>query len=216
MTAPLSAFPPPPANASTCPKCNAPATPSPSTQTCPQCGRLFLLRACALMDASITAPPPDPKAKELKLKAPGLVLVSQAVLKPDAIGFGTLDPIIGAVAIDEKGARFAHLYSVAVWRELNVMQVVLFTLVSLPIGLAGLGVIVGSKFNPVGLVFGGLLLAMSAYHGVSVFKWKATRLRVLAFKDRALDITFIGRQGKRQKFIDELFRRSGLPTVELP
>lgn len=216
MTPPLSAFPPAPPNASTCPKCNTPAQPSPSLQTCRQCGRQFVLRFGALMDASITLPPPDPSAKELKLKAPGLVVVSQAVLKPDAIGFGALDPILGRFPMDEKGVRFAHLYSIALWRELNVAQVVMFFIVSLPVGLFSIVGIIASKGAPGGFICGVPFVLLAAFHAYRVFSAKATRLRVVGFKDRTLDVTFTGGLGKRRKFVDELFHRCGLAPVEMP
>lgn len=213
---PASAFPPAPPNASTCPKCNAAAHPSTTLQTCPQCSRSFVLRYGALMDSSVVLPPVDPQAKELSLKAPGLVLVSQAVLKPDAIGFGALDPIVGRFPIDEKGVRYAHLYSVAVWREFSIPQSILFFVVSLPLGLAMLAAMIASK-GEVGAILCSLpFLLLSIFHGYRVFGAKSTRLRVIGFKDRNLDITFIGGLGKRRKFVDELFRRSGLQPVELP
>lgn len=181
-----------------------------------KCGRRFVLRYGALMDASITPPPIDAQAKELKLKAPGLVVVGQAVLKPDAIGFGSLDPILGRFPMDEKGVRFAHLYSVAVWRELNVAQAVMFFIVSLPVGLLSLFGIVAAKGEPGGFICGVPFVLLAAFHGYRVFSAKATRLRIVGFKDRTLDVTFIGGLGKRRKFVDELFRRCGLAPVELP
>ncbi|MGV3622724.1 MAG: hypothetical protein ACO1OB_18035 [Archangium sp.] len=216
MTPLASAFPPAPPTASTCPKCKAPAQPSNAQQTCAQCNRVFVLRYGALMDTSVVPPPVDRKAKELSLKAPGVALVSQAVLKPDAIGFGALDPIIGAFPIDEKGVRYAHLYSVTLWREFSISQSILFFLFSLPLGVAMLAVMVGSKGNPVAVVFALPFLLLAVFHGYRVFHAKATRMRVIGFKDRTLDMTFIGGMGKRKKFVDEFFRRSGLQPVELP
>lgn len=220
MTPSASAFPPAPANASTCPKCNAAARPSPSLQTCPQCNRSFVLRFGALMDASVVVPPVDPKAKELKLKAPGVALVSQAILKPDAIGFGALDPIVGAFPIDEKGVRYQHLYSVAIWREFSVAQALVFFFVSLPLGVVMLAAMVAALRSTGDGTFGALcalpFLLLSVFHGVRVFHAKSTRMRVIGFKDRTLDMTFSGGLAKRRKFVDEFFRRAGLQPVELP
>ncbi|PZR12298.1 MAG: hypothetical protein DI536_15455 [Archangium gephyra] len=185
-------------------------------QTCAQCSRSFVLRFGALMDSSVVPPPPDPKAKELTLKAPGVALVSQAVLKPDAIGFGALDPIVGRFPIDEKGVRYAHLYSVALWREFSVSQSLVFFFVSLPLGLAMLAAMIASK-GELGAILCSLpFLLLSVFHGYRVFHSKATRMRVIGFKDRNLDMTFIGGLGKRRKFVDEFFRRAGLQPVELP
>lgn len=220
MTLSASAFPPAPANASTCPKCNAPAHAAPTVQTCPQCNRAFVLRHGALMDNSVVAPPVDPKAKDLSLKAPGVALVKQATLKPEAIGFGALDPIIGAVSISDESVRYPHLYSVTLWREYSVSQMAVFFVVSMPLGLMMLAAMVAALRSTGDGAFGALcclpFLALSVFHGYRVFHAKATRMRVVGFKDRTLDITFIGGLGKRRKFVDEFFRRAGLAPVELP
>jgi len=210
-----SAFPPAPPVASTCPRCGIAATPAREVQTCSGCKTRFVLRYGALSDASVRVPDADPNAKELKLKAPGLIVVSQAVLKGDAVGFGALDPILGRFPIDEKGVRFAHLYSVAVWRAVNVAQAVTFFLLSLPIGLGGLALLFSVK-QPGGLILGGPLLLIAGFHGWRVFGARAMRMRVVGFKDRVLDMTFVGSAGKRRRFVAAFFERAGLEPSEIP
>ncbi|MBL8909790.1 MAG: hypothetical protein JNM17_03705 [Archangium sp.] len=209
-----SAFPPAPANASTCPKCNAALVPSPHKQTC-ACGLELVFRHGALSDGSVRVSP-QPGAKELKLRAPGLVVVSQAVLRHDAIGYGALDPVIGRFPIDEKGVRFEHLYTVAVWRQLNIASLVTFILISVPLGLGSLLGMVFSKGEPASFICGLPFLLLAAFHGYRVLGARATRMRVIGFKDRTLNIEFTGSLGKRREFVGEFFSRSGLGSVELP
>lgn len=209
-----SAFPPAPPHASTCPKCNAALSPSPQKQRC-TCGLELVFRHGALSDSSVKVSP-QPGAKELKLKAPGLIVVSQAVLRPDAIGFGALDPVLGRFPIDEKGVRFEHLYSVALWRQLNIADMVTFLLISLPVGLGSLAGMIFSKGEPVSFICGLPFLLLSIFHGNRVFGARATRMRIVGFKDRTLNVEFIGRAGKRAEFVSEFFARSGLGSVELP
>lgn len=209
-----SAFPPPPPIAGTCPKCGVPSSPKLQTQTCEKCGTPYVLRAGALMDRAVKVPPVDPSAKDLKLKAPGLMVMSQAMLKPNAIGFGALDPILGRFPMDEQGVRFDFLYSIALWRTVNVAQALTFFVISLPVGLGAIAAL--ATLSVPGTIFGLPFLALAAFHGWRVFGARATRVRVVGFKDRVLDMTFAGSVGKRQRFVDELFRRCGLEPVQLP
>ncbi len=209
-------WPPPPPDATQCPKCAAPATPAAQLQTCPKCGLAFALRAGKLTDAAVVVPPPDPQAKELKLRAPGLFVVSLALLKADAIGFGALDPVFGRFPMDEKGVRFEHLYSLVAWKALAVSEALLFFIVSLPVGLGGLAAVIGSGFHPAALIFGLPFVLLAAFHGWRTLGVKATRVRVYGPKGRLLDMQFAGSKKKRQAFHDELCRRCGLAPLPLP
>lgn len=211
-----SAFPPAPPVASTCPKCGAPARLGASAQRCEQCGLSFVLRGGALMDPAVT-PVREEGGKELKSKSPGLMMAEQTVLNADAIGAGTLDPIVGRFTVDTKSVRFEHLYSVAAWRALNVAQVVTFVIVSAPMGLISLfftGLLL-VKGNPGGLLCSLPMFAIAAFHTYSVFVARTTRLRVVGFKDRTLDLSLTGSTGKQRAFLQTFFRRAGLGDVEL-
>ncbi|MFT3709155.1 MAG: hypothetical protein QM817_16045 [Archangium sp.] len=216
MTPPAnSPYPPPPPQAFTCPKCKRGVTPANAMQACAGCGLQFVLRAGALSDGAVT-PRPATDTKELKLKAPGLVVVSQAVLKADAIGFGALDPILGRFPMDEKGLRFEHIYSVALWRQINIADLVTFILFSVPVGIGCLIAAIASQGHPAALICCLPFVLIAGYHGYRVFKAQATRIRIIGFKDRTLDVEFIGRMKKRAEFIDAFFERSGLGSVEHP
>lgn len=209
-----SAFPPAPPHAGQCPKCNAALVPSPGKQTC-ACGLELVFRHGSLSDGSVKVSA-QPGAKELKLRAPGLIVVSQAVLRHDAIGYGALDPVLGRFPIDEKGVRFEHLYSVVVWRQLNIAQLVTFILISLPLGLGSLAGMIFSKGEPAAFICGLPFVLLSAFHGYRVFGSRATRMRIVGFKDRTLNVEFTGSLSKRTEFVSEFFARSGLGSVELP
>lgn len=212
-----AAFPPAPPTATTCPKCEAPAQYGSATQTCAKCGLVFVLRAGALVDHTIT-PVRDEGGKELKSKSAGLIMAEQTLLTLDSIGAGTLDPIVGRFAVDSKSVRFEHLYSVAAWRALNVAQLVALVIITAPMGLLGL-VVTGAtllKGEPGGLLCTLPFVLIAAYHAYSVLIARTTRLRVIGFKDRTLELTVTGRRSKQREFVDTLFRRAGLAPVEVP
>jgi hypothetical protein len=199
-----------------CPKCRTPAQPATAPQICTKCSLTFVLRYGALMDEAVT-PVLEEGGKEFKSKAAGLMMAEQSMVTVDSIGSGTLDPIVGRFTVDTKSVGFDHLYSVAMWRALNVAQLVTFFLVSGPMGLISLFVtgLMLSKGEPGAVICTLPLVLMSAYHAYSVFRVRTTRLRVVGFKDRTLDISVGGRLGKQREFIDAFFRRAGLAPVEI-
>lgn len=212
-----SAFPPAPPAASTCPKCGAPAAFGATARRCETCGLAFVLRGGALMDTSVS-PVREEGGKELRSKSSGLVMAEQSVLTLDAIGAGTLDPIVGRFTVDTKSVRFEHLYSVAVWRTISAMQWVSFLLVSLPMALislffSGLALVKG---EPGALICSLPMLAVAGFHINSVFGSRTTRLRVIGFKDRTLDLSLTGRLKTQREFVETFFRRAGLAPVEFP
>jgi hypothetical protein len=163
------------------------------------------------MDSTVKVPTPPPGAKDVTLKAPGLVVMSQGWLKPDRLVFGALDPIVGSfpLEIEERAVQYRFLYSVAVWRSVNIAAAVGFFVVTVPLcGFGGIGLV--ATLHPVAIGFGLLLLALAAFHGYTVFGRRAMRMRVVGMQNRVLDMTFTGGLSKRQKFQDELFRRCGL------
>jgi len=183
---------------------------------CTKCGLSFVLRYGALMDSAV-APVREEGGKELKSKAAGLMMAEQSMVTVDSIGSGTLDPIVGRFTVDTKSVRFDHLYSVAMWRALNVAQLVTFIIISLPMGLISLFVtgVTLSKNEPGGVICTLPFILISAYHAYTVFRARTTRLRVVGFKDRTLDISVGGRLGKQIEFVQTFFRRAGLAPVEL-
>ena len=174
-----------------------------------------MLRYGALMDSSVS-PVREEGAKELKTKAAGLMMAEQTIVTVDSIGSGTLDPIVGRFTVDTKSVRFDHLYSVAMWRAMNVAQLVTFIIITLPMGLISLFVtgVTLSKGEPGGVICTLPFILISAYHAYMTLVARTTRMRVIGFKDRTLDISVGGGLAKQREFVSAFFRRSGLQPVE--
>lgn len=211
----FDAWPPPPPVATACPRCGVVSSCQSQVQSCPSCQTRFLLVAGPLMDKGCEVPEPGPATKELRLKAPGLFVVMVALLRPEAIGYGALDPVLGRFPMDEKGLRFGHIYSLAAWRAVNVPQAVMFFVLSLPLALLSLLPLFATGAAPA-LLLALPFCALAAFHAWRVFKVKSTRTRIVGVKGRVLDMTFAGTLGARQRFHDELLRRCGLSPTQLP
>ncbi len=201
---------------SPCPKCRASAQARPTAQVCGQCGTRFTLVAGKASDPTIRVPTAPPGARVLKLKAPGLVMVSVALLDPEWIGFGMLDPVVGAFPMDTRRVRFADIQTVCIWRALSLAQLLTFIFVSFPLGAACVAMVIASHFALPAVVVALPFLALVGFHGWRTFGVRATRTLVYERGQPALDMTFVGGLGKRRKFYGELCRRAGLPPIALP
>ncbi len=177
-----------------------------AAQKCTSCQREVVLRAGAVLDQSVVPVPLDPTAPKIVVRSAGLVLLKQGVVSFEGVTHGHLDPVTGFIPLDQAGVRYSEILSVAVWRNLDWVRLVIALLFIAPLTLI---TVVGS-FSIHGLVV--LALPFVAFQSYLVYKIVIVRrhwVRVVGTY-RTLTIQFDTPLRRRRKFIDELFRRAGL------
>jgi hypothetical protein len=202
-----------PASALTCPRCDRPATPSPEVQTCPGCQGAFTLRAGALLDPAVQPPVLDGKVPHVKVKAAGFVLMRMGVVDQHGVAEGPLDPIVGMVPLDKAGVAFGDIFTVAVWRRISVVPLVVSIVLLVP--MMALLAYAALPKDPFLLVLGlplDLLFAFVLYRTVVL---KANLVRVVG-SARTVRVRFDNPLWRRKKFHDELLRRAGISPSPIP
>jgi hypothetical protein len=203
--------PPVPPFAFTCPKCGSPATPRPDVQTCGSCGCRFTLHAGRLVDPSVV-PPQLGYASTIRVKSGGMVLMKMGEVTPYGISEGTLDPVTGMIPIEQSGILYGDVYSIAVWRTLDVVRLVLALLVPTPIALGLFWVALNVPFFVFFAAFFALLTGWVLYLAVGV---RANHMRVVGAY-RMVTIRFDGPIWRRRSFHEEAFRRAGIQPPAIP
>jgi hypothetical protein len=202
-----------PPQAFTCPSCNGAARPNAGVQACSGCGARFSLHAGALGDPATVRPPPHNGARDITVKSAGAFLRKMGQVDPEGVSEGILDPVTGMLPIDQAGVRYVHIYSVAVWRSMDIMQLVVTILLGMPfVVLAFYGVAKAGAF----LLVAALPLLLLVVYGV----WRSSILkkhmvRVVGW-NRTLVIRFDSPLWNRVKFHDELLRRCGITPTPIP
>ncbi len=207
---PRAPFPP---ESLTCPRCGAGATPSPTVQTCGLCKGAFTLRAGALLDPTTPPPPVDPRLPRVVVKSAGIVLMRQGVLAAEGVLEGTLDPFVALIPMDQAGIRYGDIVSVAVWRKIDVLRLVVALVIPVPLTLLLLYAAVASA---AAFLIGALPFALiSAYMLYRSLGLQAHMMRV-AGSTRVLTIRFDSPLWRRRQFHDELLRRAGISSAPIP
>jgi hypothetical protein len=195
-----------------CPRCAAAATPQPAVQTCPGCGGAFTLQAGVAGGAPLDLPTPGPGWEHIRVKSPGVVVMSYGQLDMVGIAEGNLDPILGTLPLDSAGVAYGDVVSIAVWRNIAWLDVVVAALLPVPIAAFLFAVAIQA---PVAL-FGALpfaLIAAVLLH--RAFVTRACRARV-AGRHRTITVRFDRPFWKRKAFHAEMFRRAGMAAPPLP
>jgi hypothetical protein len=204
--------PAPNAVALTCPRCNAPAQPAPVAQRCASCGKSFTLRAGRLMDPSVAPQQPDPRVPNVRVKSAGLVLYKMGEVSPYGVSEGVLDPVTGLIPMDQSGVAFPDIYTVAVWRKIDVVRLLVTLFITLPItALLVAGCFATAWLLILALPFLGLL----AYGFWGAIGRQAHWLRVVGAY-RTVIVRFDAPFWRRQRFHDELLRRAGITPTPIP
>jgi hypothetical protein len=204
--------PPPPLEATACPRCKAPANCAPEPQVCAKCGRRFALHAGPLVDAGLTPPAPDPQAKRVKVRSAGLLLFHAGILEPDSIQEGTLDPVIGRLPVTSTSIGYRHVYTVAFWRSVDWIHAI-FNGIAWAVTAT---FVVGGMREPGVLFFGipfGLFTAWWTFRIYGVRRWHA---RVIGLKGQTIAVRFDKPWWNRRRFHRELLRRCGMPAAGMP
>jgi hypothetical protein len=195
----------------------APVNPSPVAQSCPGCRRKFTLTAGPALDGSLVPPPVHQAAPGIRLKWSMVVTYCFAALDQGGIMSGTLDPVVALAPIEQKGIAYADVVSIAIWRKINWLELVLGVLVPVPIALFSAWAAILIVMKEVGVAFAifaaialafGLLAAWIIHRAVAIGRRSARIVgRWASFTvpfDRSL------------AFYEELFRRCGLAAPPIP
>jgi hypothetical protein len=196
----------------TCPRCQAPAQPSPAVQACGSCGKTFTLRAGRLLDPSVVPPQPDPRAPNVRVKSAGVVLYKMGEVSAFGVSEGVLDPVTGLIPMDQSGVAYPDIYSVAVWRKPDIVRLVVTLLITLP--LTALFAV--ATFSSVGfLILAVPFAALLAYGLWGALGRKVNMVRVVGAY-RTVTVRFDGPWWRRRRFHDELLRRAGISPSPIP
>jgi hypothetical protein len=180
---------------------------------CAQCRGVFTLRAGRLIDPAVVPPPWDPHARNVKVTSAGIVLRKMGLVSPLGVSEGVLDPVTGLIPMEESGVAFGDIYTVAVWRKVDVIRLIVNIVLVFP--FVALFVFLGMALHPVLLVVGLPFDALLAFglHGALVNKVNFARI-VGAY--RAVTVRFDRPMWRRRRFHDELLRRAGISPTPIP
>jgi len=195
-----------------CPKCNNPASAQPAAQACGRCGVTFVLRAGARVDPNVRPPQIDPTLKQIKTTSAGMFVRNANIVAPAGVMQGTLDPVTGLIPMDTSGVAYQDIVSVAVWREFDILRIVLMLIFVAPLAL---GMIWGTIAFPPVAIATVPLLALIGVGFYSTFAIKKNLARVVG-SARILTLQFDSPMWRRIKFHDEMNRRAGLPPASIP
>ncbi len=203
----------PPPHALGCPKCGMSAQGATGIIACAACGLSFALHPGARLDGRVVPVPFDPRAERVKVTSNGIVLRKMGLVAPEGVSEGTLDPVTGYIPIDQNGVYFGDIFTVAIWRKVDVLRLV--TVAILPFPLALLFVSLGITQSPAFLAFGAPFVLGTAWMIYRAFKIKVHMARIVGGA-RTIEVRFDAPLWRRKKFHDELLRRAGIAPAPIP
>ena len=188
-----------PPHALGCPKCGT-GVPAPTgIVRCQGCGLTFALHAGARADGRVVPAPLNPQAERVKVVSNGLVLRKMGLVAPEGVSEGTLDPVTGYIPMDQNGVYFGDIFTVAIWRKVDVLKLVATAILPLPLAL--LFVSLGITQSPVFLAFG-----LPFVLGTAWMIYRATTIKVhmarIVGGARTIEIRFDAPLWRRKKFHD--------------
>lgn len=199
--------------AMTCPHCGYPATPAAIAQTCGTCRGTFALYAGAATDPTVAPPPPHPGLEIIQVRSAGAATYSFGAVEPFGVAEGMLDPVIAVGEVSRNGIAWPEIVSIAVWRKLDVFELVIALFVPLPLGVLGWVWTVGA--GVAGLVVALPFTALAAFMIHRAVVRKKHFVRVVG-RWGAIRIRFDRPGWKRKRFHAELLRRAGLRDAPIP
>jgi hypothetical protein len=209
----MHATPPMSPAALTCPRCLAAATPAPTAQSCASCHGSFGLYAGPRLEASVVPPPVDPRLPRIVVKSAGVVLMKRGMVAPEGVSEGTLDPVTGFIPMDQSGVLYTDVITIAVWRKIDVVRLVVALLIPLPVAILFVVAAVSA--------WAGLLVPAAAFAAIVAYMlYRALSLRAhmvrIAGTWRTITIRFDSPMWRRRRFHDELLRRVGIAAAGIP
>lgn len=187
--------------------------PAAGAQTCQTCRKAFALYPGAATDGRVVPPPPHPALEIIKVRSAGGFTYRFGVVEPLGVAEGTLDPVIAVGELDRNGIAWPDIVSIAVWRKLDIVEIVIAILIPLPLALLGWGLTIGVG---AGALF--LALPFTALTAFMVYRAAFRKKHFVRVVGRWGPITIrFDRPGwKTKRFHAELLRRAGLPDAPIP
>lgn len=164
------------------------------------------------MDPEVKPPPLNMALPRIKTTSAGAFVRTGSWVAPEGVLHGTMDPITGAIPIDQSGVLYTDIISVAVYRKLDIVTLVLLSLIGAPIMFAcAMGTI---AFPPIGVVCLPIfaLFAWAFYATIAIQRNYA---RVCG-SIRVITVQFNQPVWRRKPFHDELLRRAGISPSPIP
>ena len=204
--------PPPPPHALSCPRCGGPAEARLQAQVCAGCGLNFLLLAGALLDRAVQPPPVNWSGGQVKVRSAGALTHKMGSADPQGVVEGTLDPVTGHIPVDSSGILYRDIYTVALWRKVDVFRLVVAAILLLPLVLVfGVSAISAWGFAIPALFFGalfGLLVYLALFVKVHMMR--------VAGRQQLFNIRFDRPMWKRKAFHRQVLLRSGIQPGPIP
>jgi hypothetical protein len=195
-----------------CPRCQRPGTPAPGPQICAGCGKPYALHAGAALDPNVVPPPPDPTAERVKVRSAAVVTYRLGVVDVLGVSEGMADPVTGLIPIDEAGVAYTDIFTVTVWRKIDIVELVVASLIPLPLTLLFLW----GAFSAPGFLVGALLFgAIGGWMLYRALGARANHVRVVG-RYRTIKVRFDRPIRRRQRFHAELLRRAGIAPSAIP
>jgi hypothetical protein len=135
------------------------------------------------------------------------------MVTPAMLSEGVLDPVTGLVPLESGGVAYHEIASVAVWRRVDVAQLLVAILLVLPVVLLCLLVAVAGSSGA--LVVAAPFAAILAFGLWRALSLKAHFVRVVG-GNRTVTVRFDTPMSKRLLFHDELLRRAGITPSAIP
>lgn len=199
-------------NPFSCPFCSAQAKAGAGVQICSGCRKQFTLRAGARVDPEVKPPPIDMRLKRIKTTSAGAFVRTGSWVAPEGVLHGTMDPITGAIPIDQAGVLYTDIISVAVFRKLDVVRLVLLALIGAPIMFGCLAATI--SIPPVGILLMPLFLLFAwAFYATIAIQRNYARV---CGSIRVITVQFDQPSWRRRPFHDELLRRAGISPSPIP
>ena len=201
------------AQASCCPRCEAPATPGPSTQICVHCKKPFVLVAGPRINTALTTG--QGARKPVKVTYGEAVMRYAATVDESGVTCAELDPVTGRIAVGKRAVAFADIASIGLYRRIDWVMLVLLVLVFfvpvvVPLWLATFAssFLIALLALPATALFA---LGLKKSIGIGV-----QRMRLASARARELPIVvrFDSPMWKRKRFLDAVLTGSGVGPVE--
>jgi hypothetical protein len=199
--------------AMSCPRCGYPATPAAGPQTCQTCRGDFALYPGAASDPSVVPPPAHPALESIRVRSAGVATYRFGVVDPLGVSEGALDPVIAVGEIERSGIAWQDIMSIAVWRKLDIVELVIAILIPAPLALLFWLTVFTSSAGFLVLALPFTALAAFMIHRAVGRKKHFVRV---AGRWGVIEIRFDRPGWKRKRFHSELLRRAGLRDAPIP
>lgn len=189
-----------------CPRCAHACAPALGSQKCGGCGRSFFLFAGPRVEASRSPKLGD--GRTYTSKSAGIFMRYQAEVQPRGFAHGPLDPITGYVPLDTTNIPFDEVGTIATWKRLDWVPLILTTIFMVPVSLL---LIAGTLKEPAFAILGLLWWSLTGFLLWRAILVGACFMRVCSAKT-TLRFRYDSPFWRRRTFFEQALLRSGIPA----